>query len=159
METVDVPRLPRRIGANLDDKRLQEIRRRSMIAMVVLDAAIQREFVIRPHVKLERRKPWPFSVVDAFGVGAIVFAAGLPVSFEQSRSMVGERTEELGLCHRCDPEAAGNRTSCNQLPFRAAPGHRLPPWPGVVQVRRRFTVVVSRARSSVGATLLQCATR
>ena len=54
--------------------------------MIVLDAAKQRELVVRPHVELERRQPGPFAVVDALGVLPVGFAAGLPVSFEERRS-------------------------------------------------------------------------
>src|SRR4029077_7007804 len=141
MQAVDVPGLLRRVCANLHSVWFQQVLGGRVIAMLILDAAIEREFVVRPHVQLERRHTGPFSVVDALGVGAIDLAAGLPVTLEECRSMVCERTEQLCLCNRRDPQATGHRNSCNQLPFRAAPGHLSTscpihcksfamPWPG-----------------------------
>ena len=65
--------------------------------------------------------PGPFAVVDplAYCPSASRHDCQLPSS--RRRLVVGERSEELRLCKRCDPEAAGDRKSCNQLPFRAAP--------------------------------------
>ena len=54
-----------------------------MIAMLVLNPAIQREFVVRTHMELERRQPGPPAIVHTLGVCAIGFAARLPVSFEK----------------------------------------------------------------------------
>src|SRR5262249_28395833 len=99
---------------------------RRVIAMIVLNAAEEREFVIRPHVKLERREPRPPAVVDPFGVLAVALPARLPVAFEQSARVIGERTEQLGATKVCCSEAHCHRDS-DEPPGRAAPPHLQPP--------------------------------
>src|SRR3954467_9495219 len=98
-----------------------------MVAVGVLDAAVQGEFMVRAHVQLERRQPGPFPVVDTFGVLTVALTARLPIAFQQGCSMVGKRAEELRLCNRRDPEASCHRNTCNPLPFRMSPRHRSSP--------------------------------
>ena len=88
VQTVDIPRLTGRVRANLHVVRLQQIFGRLVIAMVVLDAAIQRELMVRPHVQFERRQPGPFAVVNPLRIGPVAFTTGLPVSFEERRPVI-----------------------------------------------------------------------
>src|SRR5262245_65883198 len=50
----DVPGLPRSIADDLEIRWAQEIFRRAMIAMRVLDPVVERELVVRAHVQLDR---------------------------------------------------------------------------------------------------------
>ena len=58
--------------------------------------------------------------------------------------MIGEGTEELGMCNRRDPEAAGHRNSCNPLPFPPTPRHASP-----LRARRRARTPPSLSAASL----------
>src|SRR5437870_3666175 len=90
--------------------------------MLVLDSAIQREFMIRPHVELERAEARPLAVVYPLRVLAVPFATGLPVAFEQGARVIRQRAE-LRVAQRGHTEARRDRESCNELPLRAPAGH------------------------------------
>src|SRR5581483_6039725 len=91
VQPVDVPAVLRVIGDQLYGIRPEQVLRRVVVAMLVLDPAEERELVIRPHVELERLHAWPPAVVHAFGVLPVGFAARLPVAFEQRGRAVAER--------------------------------------------------------------------
>ena len=56
LKPVHVPGLTRGICPNLDDVAASEVVRRVVVAVLVLDATKQREFVVRAHVQFERRR-------------------------------------------------------------------------------------------------------
>src|SRR5262249_54433229 len=105
VEPVDIPRLFRVLAAQLDRERPQQIVGRGVLAVLVLNAAEERELMIRPHVELERRQPGPTAVVDALAVLAVAFAARLPVALEHRARVIGEGTE-LRLAERGRTEEA-----------------------------------------------------
>src|SRR5438094_7025946 len=93
-----------------------------MVAMVVLDAAKERELVIGTHMQLKRPQTGQFPVVDTLGVLAVVLAARLPVALEHRACAIVVRRKLRGADgdrskHGC------HREPCNHAPVRAAPGH------------------------------------
>src|SRR2546422_360599 len=126
MKTGRVPAVTRLIGDDLEVGRTQQILRRPVVAVLLLNPSIEREFVIWPHMELKRAEARPFAVVDALAVLTIRLAARLPVTFEhRARSIVEGR--ELRPTERGGAEARCDRHRSNQLPIGCAPRHLRPP--------------------------------
>src|SRR5262249_14807037 len=124
------------VGADLERVRFQQIISRCVITMLVLDPAEQRELVIRAHVELERREPWPLAVVHPLGVMAVALAARLPVAFEERARVIRKWTEQLSATKVCRGDAHGHCKAADQLPFRTAPRHLCrPPVPPTARTR------------------------
>src|SRR5438093_13471390 len=96
-------------------------------SMLVLNAAKQRELVVRTHVQLERLHAGPASVVDAFGILAVRFAARLPVALQHCARAIGEWPEELCVAERRGDKAVSASDDFNSLPTRLLPHHRATP--------------------------------
>src|SRR5207248_11122416 len=82
IERGNLPFLLRATELQRDAERLQQVLRRIVVAVDVLDAFEDRELAARPHVHFELPHAIDDVVVDALGVLTVVFAAGLPVAFE-----------------------------------------------------------------------------
>src|SRR5437870_8514257 len=108
--------------------------------MPVLDAAKERELVIRTHVQFEWTEAGPSPVVDALAVLPVAIAARLPVALEHRTRVIGERTE-LRVAEHCCTEASNDRESCNPLPLRAPRSHRSSSGRLSLQRHRRFAGV------------------
>src|SRR5436190_16687529 len=81
--------------------------------MGVLDAFEDRELAPRSHVDLELPDAVDDVVVDALGVLPVVFAARLPVAFENVARIVREGTPELGTVRSAD-RAGERRPRCRE---------------------------------------------
>src|SRR5260221_5474104 len=92
--------------------------------MLILHAAEQREFVIRPHVQLEGSKTREPGVVHTFGVLAVAFSTGLPVPFEHRPRSIVERGKLRKSNYR-ESQAHCRRESGHQLPPAAPSRHRV----------------------------------
>src|SRR5712692_5056894 len=125
-QSVDVPRMARGVCTQRNVIRLEKIFGRVVRAVLVLDSAIQREFVIRAHVQLEWTEAGPLAVIDALAVLAVALAAGLPVAFEQRARVITEGPE-LRVAQRRHTETGRDHESCNEVPLRAPAGHLLQP--------------------------------
>src|SRR5437773_6994696 len=99
MQAGYVPRLRGTIVHDRHRRRLEEVFRRRMIAMLFLDSPEQRELMIRTHMEFEWVHAWPFAVVHPFGVLPVSFAARLPIAFEHRSRSVGKGAE-LSLAER-----------------------------------------------------------
>src|SRR5262245_29703568 len=123
MQPIHVPRVLGCVGAHLDTVGLEQILGRAVIAMFVLNAAEERELVVRTHVQLEWTEARPSAVIDALTILSIALAARLPVAFEHRTGVIGERTE-LRLAKSRRAKATGDRESCNPLPRPTPRSHR-----------------------------------
>lgn len=93
-----------------------------MVAVGVLNAAKERELVIRAHVQLERLHPGPFAVINPLAVLPISFAARLPIALEHRAAPVRERCE-LCMAQRREAETARQRECRNQTPLQSTMLH------------------------------------
>src|SRR5206468_10154832 len=75
----DLPALLRAPCVHRDSERLQQVLRRLVIAVRVLDALEDRELAARTHMDFELRHAVDEVIVDALGVRAVAIPTRLPV--------------------------------------------------------------------------------
>src|SRR5258708_7705916 len=106
--------------------------------MLVLYALEDRELPARAHVHFKLRHAVDDVIVDALGVLAVAFAAGLPMPFEEVASVVRERYE---LRRRLDSEAGADRRDTYTGEKPGTSGSRRPhdaPFSEPVRVRAEY---------------------
>src|SRR3954471_24705310 len=122
MELSHVPLLSRAIRSSIDHVRLQQVLRRVMVSVLVLNAHKQRELVIGPEMEFERRQPGPAPVIHPLRIFAIV-AARLPVALEHGPAAIVKGRELCGG-KRCGTRTTEHRDHRNAFPGRTQPHHQ-----------------------------------
>src|SRR5215470_5838648 len=89
----NLPFMAREVAVDFEVVWLEEVRRRAVIAMLLLYAGEDREFALWSHVHFELRHTVHFVIVDPLAVRAVGFAARLPVALEDVLGILRVRGE------------------------------------------------------------------
>src|SRR5260370_918286 len=92
-QACDTPSVPRGWTTRVDIEGSEQVFGGIVVAMALLDAAEEREFVMRSHVQLEGAYAGPLAVVHTLAVLPISLAARLPVPFEHRAAPIRQGRE------------------------------------------------------------------